>query len=104
MRTNDSSGWDWHRIQRRTLARNQRENEGRCQAGFEGCEGIAVEVHHRVERIDGGTDHDSNLVAICDACHTRLTVEANQVRAQKRAAAKKAAKRKNHPGRKDRYA
>lgn len=103
MRTNDSSGWEWHRIQQATLARNQRDNDGHCQAQFEQCEVVAVQVHHIIERTDGGGDDPRNLMAVCDACHTRLTVEANRKRSAARRAAKKEAKRKNHPGRKDRH-
>ncbi|WP_036454079.1 HNH endonuclease signature motif containing protein [Mycobacterium sp. TKK-01-0059] len=103
MKTNAHGPNAWLRIQRRTLARNQRNNDGRCQAGFDGCLGVAREVHHVIERVNGGTDDDGNLVAICETCHTRLTVEANQARAYARREAEKAAKRKNHPGRRDRH-
>ncbi|WP_185746568.1 HNH endonuclease [Mycolicibacter terrae] len=85
------------------LERNRRDNEGRCQRQFYGCLVQATTVNHKIERIDGGTDDPSNLEALCEACHYRLTVDGNRKRAAERRAAKKLAKRKNHPGRKDRY-
>lgn len=103
MKTNSSSGWEWSRIKKAKLADNERDNGGQCQAVLDGCEGVATEVHHLVERAEGGTDDDENLLAICDACHYRLTTEANQRRAKQRRQAKAEARRKNHPGRKDRY-
>lgn len=104
MRTNQAtSGWEWGRIRRATLERNRRDNEGRCQADEWGCLGQATTVNHIVERVDGGTDDPSNLEALCDACHDRRTAEGNRKRAAARRAAKNEAKRKNHPGRKDRY-
>lgn len=103
MKTNEHSGWEWHRIQQSVLARNQRENNGQCQGQFDGCLGAATTVNHINERINRGTDDDDNLEALCDACHYRLTTKVVQERAAVRRAAKKAAKRKNHPGRKDRH-
>ncbi len=103
MRTNRHSGWEWSRIKKAKLADNERDNAGRCQVMFDGCEGLATEVHHRVERAAGGTDDNENLLAICEACHYRLTTEANRRRAKQRRQAKEEAKRRNHPGRKDRH-
>lgn len=56
-----------------------------------------------IERADGGGDEASNLAAMCEACHYRLTVDANWVRAADRRVVKTQAKRKNHQGRNDRY-
>ena len=103
MRTNQSSGWEWSRRQKARLAANERDNNGQCQAVLDGCLGVATEVHHVIERADGGGDEAANLAAVCEACHIRLTVEANRVRAAERRGVKKQAKRKNHPGRRDRY-
>ena len=103
MRTNSSNGWAWHRIQQATLERNRRDNDGQCQCQFDGCGGVATTVNHIVERANGGTDDPTNLEAICNACHDRLTAQANQARARQRATAKREAKRKNHPGRRDRH-
>ena len=33
----------------------------------------ATDVHHIVPRRDGGSDDDSNLLALCHSCHSRLT-------------------------------
>lgn len=33
----------------------------------------ATDVHHLVPRRDGGSDADSNLQALCHACHSRVT-------------------------------
>ncbi|AZS06626.1 HNH endonuclease [Mycobacterium phage JacoRen57] len=84
------------------MADNERDNAGRCEGAYEGCLGIAEEVHHVVARVDGG-GHNDQLLALCSACHYRLTVELIQRRAAERRQQKKAKKRKNHPGRKDRY-
>ena len=103
MKTNDSSGWEWRRIKDEKLDDNRRVNAGRCEAQRPGCLGVAEEVHHVVERVNDGGDNKSNLMALCSACHYRFTVEANQARAEAKRIAKKQAKRKNHPGRKDRH-
>ena len=103
MRTNQSSGWRWHAIQQDKLEQNQRDNDGQCQAAFDGCLGVATQVHHIIDRVDGGGDDDDNLMAVCEGCHTRLTTELVQKRAAARREQKKQARRKNHPGRKDRH-
>jgi len=97
-----ASGRPWRRIQQDKLEDNRRYNGGRCEAQLEGCLGIAVEVHHIVARVDGGT-HNDGLLALCSACHTRFTTMTVQRRAAERRRLKAEAKRKNHPGRKDRY-
>lgn len=84
------------------MADNRRDNDGRCEAQRDGCLGVAEEVHHVVARVDGGGDNDG-LLALCSACHQRYTTELIQARAKERARIKKEKKRKNHPGRKDRY-
>jgi 5-methylcytosine-specific restriction protein A len=33
----------------------------------------ATDVHHLVPRRDGGSDEESNLQALCHACHSRVT-------------------------------
>lgn len=103
MRTNDSRGWEWSRIQKATLARNRRDNDGQCQRQFDGCLGQATTVNHILERVNGGGDGPHNLEAVCDACHYRLTTALVQSRAATRRQNAKAAKRRNHPGRKDRH-
>jgi len=103
MRTNESSGWAWQVIKDQKLADNRRDNDGRCEAGLEGCLGIAEEVHHVVSRVDGGGDNSEALAALCGPCHQRYTTQLIQERAAARRSAKREKKRKNHPGRKDRH-
>ena len=103
MKTNENTSRGWNTIRARKLAANAANNAGRCEAGDYGCLIIATDVHHVVARIDGGGDNDSNLQALCSACHERRTTELVQRRAKQRAAQRRAKKRRNHPGRKDRY-
>ena len=103
MRTNDNNGWDWRTIQRATLASNRRDNDGRCRRQFDGCLGQATTVNHILERVNGGGDEPDNLEAVCEACHYRLTTTLVQSRAAMRRQNAKAARRRNHPGRKDRH-
>ena len=35
----------------------------------------ATEVHHIKPVVDGGTDADANLMALCKPCHSRITME-----------------------------
>ena len=35
----------------------------------------AEEVHHIVPLSHGGSNHDHNLMALCNSCHSRFTVE-----------------------------
>lgn len=39
------------------------------------CGAPATEVHHIVPVSQGGTNVRENLVALCHACHARITVE-----------------------------
>lgn len=92
------SGWEWGRVRS-----DYRTRHPTCEARLYGCLGSPVDVHHIVARIDGGGDNDSNLESRCAPCHYRETSDTNSERAAQRREAKKQAKRKNHPGRKDRY-
>ena len=98
MKTNDNSGWEWGRIQRDHLRRHPT-----CVRGAYGCLSVATDVHHIVARIDGGGDNEGNLESLCGPCHDRETAALNRRLSKERRAAKAAARRKNHPGRKDRY-
>lgn len=33
----------------------------------------ATDVHHKVAKVDGGTDEESNLEALCHSCHSKKT-------------------------------
>lgn len=35
---------------------------------------VATEVHHKIPKRAGGTDHFDNLLALCKPCHSRITV------------------------------
>jgi 5-methylcytosine-specific restriction protein A len=37
------------------------------------CGALATDVDHRIPRARGGTDHPSNLAALCRSCHARKT-------------------------------
>lgn len=97
-----SLGWEWGRTRKAKMDENRRINAGRCEAALDGCLGDAEEVHHVVARVIGGGVNEG-LLALCSACHQRYTTALIQERAAQRRAAKKEAKRKNHPGRKDRH-
>lgn len=49
-----------------------RRNGGVCEAGLKGCEGAAVDWHHR-QRRQAGNDVIQNGLALCRACHHRIT-------------------------------
>lgn len=99
----DPLGWDWGRVRAAKLAQNKRDNAGRCERGDYGCLGDATEVHHTIARVTTGGVNQGRLEALCGACHYRATTELVQERAKTRAAEAKETKRRNHPGRKDRY-
>lgn len=42
-----------------------------CEDISDGCEGVAVDIHHIVPKSLGGTDEEDNLVAVCRACHQK---------------------------------
>lgn len=85
---------EWAAIRRRILERDNYE----CQSRAYGCEGLATEVHHKLEQSSGGNDDDDNLIALCSCCHYRLTTEHNQRLAAQRRDAAKQRKRDAHPG------
>lgn len=103
MRTNENSGWAWQVIKDQKLADNRRDNDGACEAQLEGCLGIATEVHHVHARINDGGDDPEALEALCGPCHQRYTTQLIQERAAEKRRIKREHRRKNHPGRKDRY-
>lgn len=46
-------------------------SQGRCEASVEGvCLGRGDQAHHRRRRSQGGADDPSNLLWICNPCHT----------------------------------
>jgi len=67
--TNKRYGRAWRRIRARFLLRHplceQCKSEGRLTA--------AEEVHHILPLADGGTNDESNLMALCKSCHSKIT-------------------------------
>jgi 5-methylcytosine-specific restriction endonuclease McrA len=55
----------WWTIRRRILERDRQ----RCQRCAAHRAGTPLAVHHKLPRSRGGTDEDSNLTALCFACH-----------------------------------
>lgn len=55
----------------------------RCQAQLEGCQGLAVEVHHKaaIQTPDGWDNRLAwdNLEAVCTSCHNRRHVRFKKV-------------------------
>jgi 5-methylcytosine-specific restriction endonuclease McrA len=99
MRTNESDGWTWGRIQDAVLSDAHYE----CQRRHSGCLGVAVAVNHIIARIDGGGDNRSNLEAICEYCHEIENQKLLARLAAQRKEDEREARRRNRPGRKDRY-
>lgn len=63
-------GYAWQKARERVLARDY----GLCQPCVrENRATVATEVDHIVPKSQGGTDDDSNLQAICSACHKAKT-------------------------------
>ena len=56
---------DWPAIRAGILHRDR----GRCQT----CGAKATQVDHVLPAHQGGTDHPTNLAAICDPCHRSKT-------------------------------
>ncbi|WP_198586412.1 HNH endonuclease [Mycobacteroides abscessus] len=105
LRTNESTVPEWRKIMHRVLYKAGNECQARDENGerFWGCEIEATQVHHIIAQIDGGTDDESNLIAVCDPCHERFSQATKAARAKLRKCLEEEARRKNHPGRKDRY-
>jgi 5-methylcytosine-specific restriction enzyme A len=56
-----------------------------CELEFDGCLGIASEVHHRVPLEQGGAPyHPANLVSACKPCHSAETRREQRGRAVRR--------------------
>ncbi|HEX4032849.1 MAG TPA: HNH endonuclease [Solirubrobacteraceae bacterium] len=70
--TQSGSTRRWRETRRRHLHRNPW-----CYV----CGGTATEVHHVIQRVDGGTDHDSNLRSLCKPCHQKQTAAQTRQRA-----------------------
>ena len=62
----------YHSKEWRSLRQLVLDDYPNCQARLDGCKGKAVIVHHKVKRIDGGSDCYTNLQAVCRQCHGTL--------------------------------
>jgi hypothetical protein len=54
-----------------------------CQSGRKVQHDARLHVHHRVFRSQGGSDSPSNLITLCETCHTDLHAGKFQLRASK---------------------
>ncbi|WP_170924371.1 HNH endonuclease [Mycobacterium avium] len=97
--TGRMQGRGWLAIRTRILERDGHV----CQARDEGCETEAIEVHHIVPIELGGTNDDDNLISLCGCCHYRRTTQQRQESMARKRAGQREARRRNHPGRKDRH-
>lgn len=75
IRSNDAKkryGYKWRKIRKAFLAANPL-----CEmCRREGRYIDATEVHHVKPLADGGTNDFDNLMALCKACHSRITLTA----------------------------
>jgi len=37
----------------------------------EECGAVAVDIHHKIKRSQGGSDEVDNLIALCRKCHSK---------------------------------
>ena len=104
-KTNESTSPQWQRIAHHQMTRANGLCQARDENGerFWGCEIHATQVHHLTAQIDGGGDEPENLMAVCPTCHERFTQQTKAARAKMRKEIAEELRRKNHPGRKDRY-
>lgn len=71
---NKRYGRAWKRIRDRFIKAHPLCEECRKQGRLT----PAAEVHHILPLSDGGTHDYDNLMALCKACHSRITLEANK--------------------------
>jgi 5-methylcytosine-specific restriction endonuclease McrA len=55
----------WLELRERVQARDHY----RCKECFRERPAVQLQVHHKIERRDGGTDDMNNLVTLCCECH-----------------------------------
>ena len=71
--TNKRYGRAWKKLRARFLLRHplceQCRSEGRLTP--------AHEVHHILPLANGGTNDNSNLMALCKSCHSKITISSN---------------------------
>jgi 5-methylcytosine-specific restriction enzyme A len=69
----------WRAMRARVL-----REEPRCRL----CGAPSTDVDHRVAHADGGSDDRSNLRALCNPCHKKVTAEQNKARRNRKGKAK----------------
>lgn len=68
--------------------RDRRARVLRESPNCELCGKPATDVDHRVAHADGGSDDRSNLRALCNPCHKKVTAEQNRARRNRKGKAK----------------
>lgn len=62
-------GGRWQRVREMYLA-----SHPLCaECGRHGRTTLAVDVHHKIAKRNGGTDEEGNLEPLCHSCHSRIT-------------------------------
>lgn len=68
-------GWQWQQTRERIIKRDF----GLCQpCKTKGFTTAFKDIDHIISKANGGTDADSNLQCICDACHNEKTAQEKQ--------------------------
>lgn len=63
-------GTEWEKLRKRILERDS----NLCQQHLsEGLVVVGNQVDHTIPKSQGGTDHESNLKTLCEACHRAKT-------------------------------
>ena len=68
--TNKRYGRAWKKLRARFLLQHPLCQQCKC----EGRLAAAEEVHHILPLANCGTNDDSNLMALCKSCHSRITI------------------------------
>ena len=67
---NQRYGYQWRKLRARFLNRHPLCEQCRLNGKYTS----ATEVHHIKPLADGGTNDESNLMALCKSCHSRITL------------------------------
>jgi 5-methylcytosine-specific restriction endonuclease McrA len=72
-------------LRRKIIKRDRSAHAGCWFLFLDICTGLdgVVEVHHKIEVADGGTDDEENLASACHNCHQRWSARQSQKRAVK---------------------
>ena len=72
---NKNYGYQWRKLRKRFLDAHPLCEQ--CQ--FQGRYTLATEVHHIKPLADGGNNDESNLMALCKSCHSRITLRSENL-------------------------